>query len=221
MRSEYLSYRLDGYIPVYGNARERLNVKRIKYLARGDSCNTFIFEMGNHWGTHIDAPGHFFSGAQVIADYPAHELIFKHPCIVNIRLKKDMIIGVGDIKDKVDKRHDIVLLKTGFGRFRGSKKYSVESPLVSAQIGLWLRAERKNVRAVGLDFVSLSSLRDRAMGRSAHRAFLNPEGKGRPVLIIEDMNLNANLGGLKAVWVAPLLVKGIDSAPCTVLGLFR
>jgi hypothetical protein len=63
-------------------------------------------------------------------------------------------------------------------------------------------------------------MENRELGRQAHRAFLNPESDGYPILIIEDMDLSANLNGLKQVWVAPLLVEGIDSAPYTIIGIF-
>lgn len=197
-----------------------MHIEEQKSIRKGDSCNTFIFRMRNHCGTHIDAPAHFFKDAKAIADYPAEYLIFRHPRVINIALSRDMLIDLEDVKDKIGKADDLVMLKTGFGRLRGKKEYSFRNPSVSPQIGLWLRARRKNVRAIGFDFISLSSCRDRDLGRQAHRAFLDPKGKGRPVLIIEDMDLSGNLGGLKAVWLAPLLLKGLDSAPCAALGLF-
>ena len=76
------------------------------------------------------------------------------------------------------------------------------------------------VQAIGMDWISVSSFENRELGRQAHRAFLNRDGEGHPVLIIEDMDLSADLNGLREVWVAPLLVEGIDSAPCTIIGIF-
>ncbi|MDO9528340.1 MAG: hypothetical protein Q7J27_04180 [Syntrophales bacterium] len=44
-------------------------------------------------------------------------------------------------------------------------------------------------------------------------------GKDRRFLVIEDMNLDYDLSGLKKVIVAPLLVEKTDSAPCTIIGI--
>ena len=72
---------------------------------------------------------------------------------------------------------------------------------------------------VGFDFISLSPYQNKEEGRKAHRTFLDPDGENQPVLIIEDMDLEGDLSFMKQVWVAPWLIKGVDSAPCTVLGL--
>ncbi|MDP8298195.1 MAG: cyclase, partial [Candidatus Orphnella occulta] len=130
-------------------------------------------------------------------------------------------IGLDEVKSKVKIGHDILLLKTCFGRFRGKRVYSFNNPVVDAKIGLWLRSERPNIRVIGLDLISLGSHNKRELARQAHRAFLNPRGKGSPILIIEDMDLSCNLSGLIRVIVAPLLIMNIDSAPCTVYGIFN
>ena len=38
-------------------------------------------------------------------------------------------------------------------------------------------------------------------------------------MLIEHMDLSTDLQNLKEVWVAPLLIEGVDSAPCTVVGI--
>jgi kynurenine formamidase len=73
-------------------------------------------------------------------------------------------------------------------------------------------------RAIGVDFVSSSSISHRDDGRAAHRAFLAPNDPGEPILLIEDMDLSADLSQLMRVVVAPLRVEGMDSACCTIIG---
>lgn len=221
MKIAYLSYALDKEIPVYGNSGAYFRIRQVKSIKSGDSCNNYAFTMGNHWGTHIDAPAHFFNGAKRITDYPAEHFIFQSPCVISLKKPKNTIIDLSDIKEKVKVHHDILLIKTGFGRLRGLKDYSFNNPQISHEIGLWLRRERPRLRVIGFDFVSIGSLKDRGSGRKAHRAFLNPKGRGNPVLIIEDMNLSYTLKKLSMVLAAPLLVRNVDSAPCTVLGLFK
>jgi len=217
---KYLSHMLEKKVPVYGNKKASLEISPDKSLDRGDSCNTFRFSMETHWGTHIDAPAHFFKGAKKISDYPAGNCLFKKPCVIELPLQKGRAIRLDEVSAEIKKCHDLLLLKTGFGRYRGSRTYSFKGPSVSPEVGLWLRSERPNIRAIGFDFISIGSYRDREEGRRTHRVFLDPGQKGCPVLIIEDMKLSYDLSRLKTAWVAPLLIDRIDSSPCTVFGVF-
>ncbi len=217
---KYLSYILKDNIPVRGKKSVPLLVEPEKSIAKGDSCNTYRFSMGNHWGTHVDAPAHFFKAAKKVSSYPAESWIFSNPCVTGLDLKGDKIIGLDKVRGVVGKNHDMLILKTGFGRFRGSDIYSLDYPSVSPDIGIWLRRERPNIRALGLDFISIGSPKDRLLARTAHRAFLKPRGRGAPIVIVEDMDLSCNLSKLRMVIVAPLLIGALDSAPCTVLGIF-
>lgn len=69
---------------------------------------------------------------------------------------------------------------------------------------------------VGMDLISVSSQLNRPAGRAAHRAFLDPEGEGEPVRLIEDMALQDCPGQLACVFVFPLLLEDADGAPVTV-----
>ena len=68
---------------------------------------------------------------------------------------------------------DLLLIKTGFAIFRNSndplerEKYVSQGPGISPEIGNWLRKFR-NVRAIGFDFISLTSYQHREIGRRAH-----------------------------------------------------
>jgi len=116
---------------------------------------------------------------------------------------------------------DLLLIQSGFGRFRGTEKYSCCNPGFAPETGTWLRKGHPSLRAIGFDFISLSPYQNRDLGRESHRAFLDPRGVNSPILIIEDMDLSGNLSDLLWVWVVPLRIEGLDSAPCTVIGVFR
>lgn len=221
MRYRYLSYPIAGVIPTYGNPFTNLNIEKVKSIYKGDSCDTYMFRMGNHWGTHIDTPAHFFPGGKSITDYTAGECVFNKPYILEINLKINEIVEVPMVTELLDKEADIVLIKSGFYSIRGKEEYCFNNPGVSPKIGLWLRQECPSIRAIGFDFISISSFSRKDIGREAHRAFLNPTEKGNPIFIIEDMDLSCNLEGLEMVFVSPLRVSGIDSVPCTVIGAFR
>ena len=174
--------------------------------------------MGNHCGTHVDTPSHFFNNGKGVSEYPAKFWWFNHPCVLNIRAGKNRVINKEHFYGKIKGACDILIIKTGFGALRGRKSYSFENPIIHPEAAMWLRLNKPNIRAVGFDFVSAGSMSNRAMGREAHRAFLSPKGEGSPILLFEDMDLSQEIRGLKRVCALPIRIKHIDSAPCTILG---
>jgi kynurenine formamidase len=220
-RIEYLSYPLEQNNPVYGKPDQPMTINPVKSIESGDSCNVYSFAMENHWGTHVDGPAHFFSNAPGIADYPAEFWLFSNPQVINIEVKAGQIISPVDLLEIVAETTDLLILKTGWYKYRKNSCYCLENPGISPELGTLLRKKRKNIRAIGFDFISLSSYVNRMIGRQAHQVFLNPDSEGNPILIIEDMCLGADLKGLKEVWVAPLRLSSADSSPCTVIGVFN
>lgn len=205
-------------MPVYGG-NAGLNLTHVKNIDQGDSCNTWRFCLESHWGTHVDCPSHFFVDGQKVSDYPSEFWLFRKPQVVEIGANPGQIITRENLSCDINSETDIILFQSQWWKFRGKEIYSKRNPGLHPGLALWLRQDFPAVRAVGLDWISISSFENREMGREAHKAFLNPNGQGYPILIVEDMNLSTDLRNLKEVWVAPLLVEGIDSAPCTVMGV--
>lgn len=216
MKHISLSYSLANEIPVYGG-RGSLNIKNIKSLHSGDSANVFSFTMENHWGTHVDCPAHFFENGLSAADYPPETWFFKKPFVLPLKLEENSLISPEDINE-IPEGTDLLLIKSGFSCFRGTEKYTHNNPGLRPEAGIRLRERHPYVRAIGFDFISLSPYQNRNLGREAHRAFLDPEGVNAPILVIEDMDLSADLTRLISVWIFPLRISGVDSAPCTVIG---
>ena len=219
MRYEYLSHLLTEKIPAYGG-KFSLDLVRIESIPSGGSANTCRFSMASHCGTHVDAPNHFFENGKPAADYPPEFWFFRAPHIVKVRLAPSEILKPGEWMKSIGNSCDILIFQSGWAKFRGEEKYSVENPGIHPDVGIRLRKEFPRIKAIGIDWVSVSSYQDRPLGRDAHKAFLNPKGENRPILIIEDMDLSRNLTGFAEVTVFPLRVAGADSAPCTIVGGF-
>jgi kynurenine formamidase len=217
----YLSYPLSQVVPAYGCEHVELTLKQIKSIRQGDPCNTFWLGLENHFGTHVDAPAHFYADGMTIAEYFPETWFSHRPCVIRIEVKENELIGIDSLAGHIPETADMVLVQSGFHRFRGTEKYTCHNPGLKPEVGIWLREKYPSVRLVGFDFISLSSFQNRNLGREAHRAFLDPHGVGVPILIIEDMDLSCELSGLLSVWVVPLRVVGLDSAPCTVIGVFH
>jgi kynurenine formamidase len=184
-------------------------------------CQTYLLELGNHDGTHIDAPSHFNPKGRPIADFPPDELVFRSPKLLEIPKERASLIELDEIKRFNDlEGHDMLLIRTGYARFRRSdpRKFSRESPCLSPEAASFIVEELRDVRCIGVDCVSIGSPAFPEETVQTHRILTGCEGYGsRYVLIIEDMNLDQDLSGLKRVMVVPLYVEGVDSMPCTVL----
>ena len=68
----------------------------------------------------------------------------------------------------------------------------------------------------GFDSISVSSFANRALGREAHKAFLNPV---KPILLLEDMDLRdvSEQKIINEVFIAPIRIKKCDGLPCSVI----
>ncbi len=213
-----LSYPLNEKIPVYGK-KYSFQIKEERQIKKNDTCNTFMLSFLNHSGTHIDAPRHFFTRGKPIAKFNIKELIFSRPFILNLSKNSDELITEKDLRRI--KKCDLLLIKTGFYKFRRSDRYIFHNPGFSAQAADFIRKEYPYIQAIGIDTISISSYQNRPEGRQAHRILLtNNVYPGKPLLLIEDMDLSVCTLPLKKVFVAPLFIEKVDSAPCTVIAEF-
>jgi len=219
MKYKYLSHILNTVTPTYGGGN-CIDIKIYKSIANKDSANMYRLSLINHCGTHIDAPNHFFDDGKKACDYLAGSWIFKSPQIIKVNLAPSEVLTCGDWCKKINRNSDILLFLSGWSKFRKKKKYILHNPGIHPEVGLYLRKNLSKVRAVGIDWISISSYDNRQLGREAHRAFLDPDGANKPVLIVEDMNLPLNLSSLREVFVFPMLVSQVDSVPCTTIGGF-
>lgn len=211
-----LSYILDSDTPLYGNT-PKPEISNIKSMDKGDSSNLYEIKVCNHSGTHVDAPLHFVKDGRPLSDYSLDELIFQKPLLVDIPKKAGEWIEKEDIEKLELSGVNCLLLKTGFGKYRNEEIYQKNNPGISPEAILFLREKYQNIRCLGIDSISVSGFQNRPRGREAHKvAFEKREKLGKPLLLIEDMNLSLVVD-VKKLLVVPWLIRGIDSAPCTVL----
>lgn len=220
MRYRHLSHVLTEEIPVYGG-RSSIGLSKVKSVAKGDSANISQFTITNHFGTHVEGPNHFFESGRKIADYSPDTWIFKHPQVVNVKLEPSEVLAsagwIGTIKSDAD----ILLFQSGWSALRGKDSYCTENPGLSPEIGTVLRKNYPKIRALAIDWISISPFQDRPLGRASHKALLDPKGENEPILIIEDADLSGDLKDLSEIYVIPLRIYNADAAPCTIIGVFN
>lgn len=217
----YLSYRLDDKTPAYGGGKAFFCEKE-KSIADGDTCNQQRWNLSNHIGTHIDCPKHFCDG-KTVDSYPADFWIFERVYLLDLSSLAipGRIISWSDISSYLPPVDiELLLVKTGFSRRRGEKVYWRKNPGFSPDLAEKLRLFFPGLQLLGFDAISLTSYTDRALGRLAHKAFLD---SSKPILLLEDMDLTSVFTNtvFHQVVVSPLLVKGSDASPCTVFAQVR
>lgn len=212
----YLSHPLSPTTPAYANGNT-LRIEEGNSIINGDSCNTSVWHLPNHLGTHIDFPRHFIQDGKTVTDYPPEFWIFNSPFLLDIAPVRPGQIIVPDDIDFAGIRNDadLLIIKTGFCEYRKDNVYWESNPGFDPCLAELFRLKLPLLRVIGFDSISLSSFSNRELGRKAHKAFLNNEGA---ILPLEDMDL-ANINRntlLHEVIISPIVVEGTDGAPCTV-----
>ncbi len=216
-----LSYDLGINTPLYPDTPP-IQITQHKSIIKGDSSNSFMITFSNHSGTHIDAPKHFWQEGKSINDYSINDLIFYHPMIADCPKKPTEVIEIDDLKALPSDDTDILLIRTGIYTYRQKdpETYSYKNPCVSPKLALYLRENFPNLRAIGLDSISVASRSNRSLGKETHQILLDETRfDGPALLILEDMDLSRDIKRIKELIVSPLFIDGVDSAPVTVFGV--
>ena len=211
----WLSHVLDSGTPLYAGAKD-IRINSQKSIDKGDSCNTSTLSLPSHSGTHVDAPFHFLPDGKKISDFAPEEWVFKCPKIINIPAIPGQMIRPTDIQERVSREEniDLLLLKTGFERHRLNTIYWQNGPGISIELAEQLKELFPKVKAIGMDCISVSSLKDRDQGRRVHQLFLQTG-----LRIFEDMALSAigEKDQLSQVIALPLRYLPGDGAPCSIV----
>lgn len=215
-----LSYLMEETMPGWPGSPQ-MTLKKCLQLDKGNVANTVIFSLYNHMGTHYDAPNHYIAGAPQIAQLPLDRFVFEHPLLLKIPKGPLEKITAEDLMPWEEKiaQCDLLMIYTGFSAYRSENvsTYEEKGPGVGSDCAAFLIARFPGLRAIAVDFVSLASYADQEDGNRAHRTlFQGPNG--RFICGIEDVNLEVIADRkVKRVFALPLFIKGIDSAPVTML----
>jgi kynurenine formamidase len=214
-----LSYQLSEEAYTYGGIRP-FSIKRLRSILKGDICNTYMMNMPTHMGTHIDCPNHFFNSGKKLSQYNIGDFIFSNPAVIDCPKKRNELVVADDIKRNLKKiiGKDILLLRTGFYKFRPHIRYARENPGIEPGAARFIRERLISLKCIGIDTISVSPYSNRELGRRTHKILLQDYSfNGQPVRIIEDMDLSGNLKNINKVFVVLLFIESVDSAPCAVL----
>lgn len=214
-----LSHKIDGLSPFYGG-KKGFSYQPTGSIEKGDIANTQKWEFPNHLGTHIDFPYHFYQNGQTVDDFPEDFWVFNGEKIqileLNIPENEFLIETKHFEKNNLNFDADFLILKTGFGKYRGEEKFWKYNPGLSLDTANWIKKNFMKLKIIGLDSISISSWQHRDVGRTVHKKMLDPKN---PTLIIEDMDLSKinRITIFINIYIAPLMVRKSDGGPCTIL----
>lgn len=219
MKCTWISHPLSATTPGYAGKNQPI-IEDQSVIAKGASCNSLMLQMTNHSGSHVDAPRHFIEKGKSITDYEAQQWVFNSPYLVDIEVPFGTLIKCEEIAHsltEVPEDTDLLCFRTGMERWRHQEEYWANGPGLAGEI-VQLLERFKQLEAIALDTISISSLKHREAGREAHKAFL---GKG--IRIFEDMKLSVldprDMPGL--IIGCPLLIESGDGAPASVMALWN
>ena len=218
----FLSHPLTSDTPTYGN-RDQLKISANSAINTGDTANSsrWVFT-NNHIGTHIDVPYHFDQSGRRILDIEPEEWIFKYVALVDIPCRSARLIEPRHFANiNIESNVELLLIRTGFEKFRGEKRFWNANPGFSPSLPNYFRKTFPALRCIGFDFISITSFKHRVIGKQCHEAFLCPSTGEDPILAIEDMSLANAKKSIDWVLVSPLRIEEGNGSPGTVFSSIK
>ena len=217
----YLSYLLDEQSVVWPG-EPTVRIRQTTSIDR-DGYNSFEATLPNHHGTHMDGPRHFNPNGPSLMELPIEYFCFDHVAAIDVPKSKGEGVTQDDLKawEPEIRSADLLLIKTGFCLQRDTQPrvYESEGPYLTPEACQYLVETFPDLRAIGLDFLSVGSPANQLSKRAHQILFGCHNGKFLPA--IEDMDLRPLFySGKQLKWVvaAPLRLSGIDSSQVTVIG---
>ena len=223
----YLNHILTKSTPQYANTGI-IEFEKSRSINDGDTSNKTNLKFSGHTGTHIDAPLHFDQRGKSLDMFHSDFWFCNHPFLIEYEAAAEEVLTLSKLEKyllKIPQETDFLLIKTGFEKYRSSgpdSKYIFNGPGIGPDVGVWLR-NHLAIKMIGFDFISLTSFKNRKLGREAHRSFLLTDKKlldkvvSEPILIVEDMHLSELNECPVNVCVIPFLYQNADGAPVTVI----
>jgi kynurenine formamidase len=221
-----LTHTLGARTPTFSGERDSFRYEKLADVER-DGYTMGAFKVPEHFGTHIDAPGHFLKGSQTIDRIEARRLVAP-AAVIDVRSKvesnPDYQLTAADIKEweRGGRIPDgaVVLLLTGWDkRYADADRYRNQDsravmhfPGFSVEAVDYLIKQRK-VEGLGIDTLSIDHgpSKDFAAHKLSH---------GAGLYHIENMTALDKLPARGAViFIGPLPIENGSGSPARILAI--
>ncbi len=177
-------------------------VERIKDRDKGDPVTLTEMQWIDHVGTHIDAPLHFIAGGNTIDKMPLNATIGRARVI---EIKDTESIKLKELEPYNLRRGERILFKTrNSSRCYKTDEFIEDYVYFSTEVAQHL--VDRGVRAVGLDYISIGTYKNRQNLHDTHQILLE-----NGVYVIEGLNLSKAKAGRYELICLPILLERGDA----------
>ena len=183
-------------------------VERIKDRDKGDGVTLTEMQFIDHVGTHVDAPLHFIAGGRTIDKMPLDATTGRARVI---EIKDPVSIEMKEVFPQNIRRGERLLFKTrNSERCYQTDEFVPDYVYFSVDVVKYL--VEKEVRVVGLDYISIGKYGDNANIGATHQILLE-----NGVYILEGINLSKVKPGRYDLICLPILLERGDAAPARAI----
>ena len=168
--------------------------------------------MYSHTGTHIDAPAHMLSDGPYLNDLDIEHFI-GNATILDFSNENMKLIDVGSLKSYEEKIKNVefIIIKTGWSKYWGHKKYFEDFPSLSEESAQWL--SKFNLKGIGIDAISIDDINSTTF--AVHKILLP-----KNIIIIENLtNLDSIKNEYFILSIMPLKNKNADGSPVRAIAI--
>ncbi|MFC2038813.1 cyclase family protein [Chloroflexota bacterium] len=184
------------------------SIVRLKDRDAGDRVSLMDMHFIDHCGTHVDAPLHFIAGGKTIDEMPVNATMGR--CRV-IEIKDKVKITLEEIIPYNIRRGERILFKTeNSEKCYKTDEFIEDYVYFSTEVAQYL--VDRGIRAVGLDYLSIGSVKEENNLHDTHEILLNAG-----VYIIEGIDLSKVKPGRYELICLPLLLDKGDAGPARAI----
>lgn len=183
----------------------RFKSRQLKTV-ENDRYRLHQISLGNHTGTHVDAPAHFLEDGATVSELPL-EILNGRVRVIEIHNK--MKVDVPELSNLVLVDDFRVLFKTRNSLFWRSKK-SFQRKYVYMTLGASMYLVENGIKLIGFDYLSVEEYGNTDF--PVHRYLL-----GNDVILVEGLNLSEVDEGDYEMSCLPLKLADMDAAPARVI----
>ncbi|SFM00103.1 cyclase family protein [Pelosinus propionicus] len=168
--------------------------------------------MYSHTGTHIDAPAHMLSNGAYLDNLDIEHFIGK-ATVLDFSDKKMKLIDIDGLKiyEEKIKSVEFIIIKTGWSKYWGDKKYYKDFPSLSEEAATWL-SEFK-LKGIGIDAISVDDIESATF--AVHKILML-----KKIIIIENLtNLDSISKEEFILSIMPMKHKNADGSPVRAISI--
>jgi len=206
-----LSHSINAHTPVYGGVDKPI-FEQVQSISKGDSCNETYVKMKAHTSTHVDYPLHFVKNGKNANDWGGF-FQYNNAAVVDSYID-DNLFFVKTLPEINNLECLIVNIPIPYERV--DPEYYLNSPGMSIELTNQILKKYTSLKAIMMNSLSISSKKNREIGRKVHKLFLS-----KNILIFEDLNLknlNLNIENSSLI-ISSLFDEKIDGSPVEILAI--